>query len=105
DDGRAYMIDTEQIRHDAAELCNTPENWTWRDRHEKSCLKLVDGIFADLSNACGIPMTDARAKELVSRTDFKKALANLGRNPNMGAEEVAAAKWSFLQTKALFFPQ
>lgn len=104
DDGNTYMIDTEQIRRDAAELCSTPNDWTQRNKHEKSCLRLVDGIFADLANACGIKITDARAKELIAKTNLKEALGNLGRDPSMGAEAVAAAKCAVLDAVDLFFP-
>ncbi len=79
DDKRAYMIDTEQMRKDAAELLDKPTSWKQRERHEAMCLKLVKGIFADLCNACGKSMTDSKASKLIEQTNFLSELSALGK--------------------------
>lgn len=78
-DGKAYMIDTEQMRKDVVEFLYNPTSWEQRDKHERSCLRLVHGIFADLSNACGIKITDSDAKKKLAKTNLLQSLSELGR--------------------------
>lgn len=98
-DGSAYMIDTEQIRKDAAELLYNGTSWVQRDKHEKICLRLVSGIFADLLNACGRGISDAAAKKILAQTEFLAALSKLGRD----APDTASAELELKKCFSLFF--
>lgn len=99
DDGHAYMIDTEQIRKDAAEFLYNGTSWAQRDKHEKMCLRLVSGIFADLLNACGKRIGDAFAKKILGQTVFLDTLSRLGRNMN----DTAQAELELRKCISLFF--
>ena len=99
DDGHAYMIDTEQIRKDAAEFLYNGTSWAQRDRHEKMCLRLVSGIFADLLNACGKGIGDTAAKKILAQTEFLAALSVLGR----GSTDTAQAELELKKCISLFF--
>lgn len=99
DDGHAYMIDTEQIRKDAAELLYNSASWTQRDKHEKMCLRLVSGIFADLLNACGKGISDAAAKKILAQTEFLAVLSKLGRD----TPDTVSAELELKECFSLFF--
>lgn len=99
EDGKAYMIDTEQMRKDAVEFLYNPTSWTQRDKHEKSCLKLVHGIFADFSNACEIKITDSSAKKILANTNLLQSLSTLGRTDFSKANAIA----EFEKTLKKFF--
>ena len=100
-DGRAYMIDTEQMRKNAVEFLYNPTSWAQRDKHEKSCLRLVHGIFADFSNACGIKITDSAAKKVLNKTNLLLSLSKLGKTKSSKEDVVS----EFEKTLKEFFEE
>jgi hypothetical protein len=72
-DGRVVMIDTEQMRKDLDERLHRPDDWTQRDKHERSGLSRLPGLLQRI-----ILATDERHRKAAVLRDVKSALASTG---------------------------
>ena len=93
-DGHVYMIDTEQIRKDAAELLLTPTIWKQRDRHEELGIQRLPGLITRLIRAarpdCKEGAVDREVRRLLEEAGLSEALKRLGRGqPTMLSIELA----------------
>ena len=93
-DGHVYMIDTEQIRKDAAELLLTPNVWKQRDRHEELGIQRLPGLITRLIRAArpyGKEGTvDREVRRLLGESRLPELLKGLGRGEPTEGAEVAA---------------
>ncbi len=95
-DGNVYMIDTEQIRKDAAELLLTPAIWKQRDRHEELGIQRLPGLITRLIRAarpdCKEGAVDREVRGLLEEARLSERLKGLGRggliNAVGGAEKL-----------------
>lgn len=82
-DEHVYMIDTEQIRKDAAELLLTPAIWKQRDRHEELGIQRLPGLITRLICGarpdCKEGAVDRKVRRLLSEAGLSEALKRLGR--------------------------
>lgn len=82
-DGHVYMIDTEQIRKDAAELLLTPAIWKQRDRHEELGIQRLPGLLTRLIRAarpdCKEGTVDREVRRLLADAGLSEVLKGLGR--------------------------
>ena len=82
-DGHVYMIDTEQIRKDAAELLRTPAIWKQRDRHEELGIQRLPGLLTRLICAarpdCKEGAVDRKVRGLLAKLGLPELLKGLGR--------------------------
>ena len=90
-DGHVYMIDTEQIRKDAAELLLTPAIWKQRDRHEELGIQRLPGLITRLIRAarpdCKDGTVDREVRRRLAEAGLSERLKGLGRGgPTEGAE-------------------
>ena len=92
-DGHVYMIDTEQIRKDAAELLLTPAIWKQRDRHEELGIQRLPGLITRLFRAarpdCKEGAVDREVKRLLAEVWLPELLKGLGRGGSTEATETA----------------
>jgi hypothetical protein len=72
-DGRVVMIDTEQMRKDLEERLHRPDDWTQRDKHEKSGLSRLPGLLQRI-----ILATDERHRKAAVLREVKSTLASTG---------------------------
>ena len=72
-DGRVVMIDTEQMRKDLDELLHSPNDWTQRDKHERSGLSRLPGLLQRI-----ILATNRRHRKAVVLREVKSTLASTG---------------------------
>lgn len=97
-DGHVYMIDTEQIRKDAAELLLTPTIWKQRDRHEELGIQRLPGLITRLIRAarpdCKEGAVDREVRGLLAEAGLPELLKGLGRG---GSIEVTRAVAGFLR--------
>ena len=81
--GHVYMIDTEQIRKDAAEILLTPAIWKQRDRHEELAIQRLPGLITRLIRAarpdCKEGTVDREVRRLLGEAGLAENLMNLGR--------------------------
>ena len=79
------MIDTDQLRKDAAELLESPQDWTERNKHERSGLRRLPGLLIDLLQACdqfhNQPRTGLKrsVNDALTTTRLAERLSVLGR--------------------------
>ena len=82
-DGHIYMIDTEQIRKDAAELLLTPAIWKQRDRHEELGIQRLPGLITRLIRAARPDSkegaVDREVRRLLVEAGLPELLKGLGR--------------------------
>ena len=92
-DGHIYMIDTEQIRKDAAELLLTPSSWKQRDRHEELGIQRLPGLITRLICAarpdCTEGAVDRDVRRLLGEAEFSELLKGLGRGGAINAANKA----------------
>lgn len=93
-DGHVYMIDTEQIRKDAAELLLTPTIWKQRDRHEELGIQRLPGLITRLIRAarpeCKEGAVDREVRRLLGEARLPVVLNRLGRGTSSEVAKVAA---------------
>ena len=91
-DDHVYMIDTEQIRKDAAELLLTSAIWNQRDRHEELGIQRLPGLITRLIRAarpnCKEGAVDREVRRMLEEAGLAERLKGLGRG---GATEAALA--------------
>lgn len=91
--GHVYMIDTEQIRKDAAELLLTPCNWKQRDRHEELGIQRLPGLVTRLICSarpdCKDGAVDREVRRLLGEAGLPELLKELGRGGSTDAVDVA----------------
>lgn len=82
-DGHVYMIDTEQIRKDAAELLLTTAIWKQRDRHEELGIQRLPGLITRLIRAarpdCKEGAVDREMRRVLGEARLLELLKELGR--------------------------
>ena len=82
-DGHVYMIDTEQIRKDAAELLLTPATRKQRDRHEGLGIQRLPGLITRMIRAarhdCTEGAVDREVRRLLGEAGLSELLKGLGR--------------------------
>ena len=92
-DGHVYMIDTEQIRKDAAELLLTPAIWKQRDRHEELGIQRLPGLMTRLIRAvrsdCKEGTVDREVRSLLEEAGLPELLKGLGRGGSTEAADGA----------------
>ena len=92
-DGHVYMIDTEQIRKDAAELLLTPTIRRQRDRHEELGIQRLPGLITRLLRAarpeCKEGAVDREVRWLLAEADLPELLKRLGRGEPTESVEAA----------------
>lgn len=92
-DDHVYMIDTEQIRKDAAELLLTPNIWKQRDRHEELGVQRLPGLISRLIRTarpdCREGALDRDVRRLLEEAGLSERLKWLGRGEASAAAEVA----------------
>ena len=92
-DGHVYMIDTEQIRKDAAELLLTPDNWTQCNRHEELGLTRLPGLITRLIRAarpdCKEATTGREVRRLLDIDKIPELLKRLSRGDSHDAAKSA----------------
>lgn len=92
-DGHVYMIDTEQLRKDAAELLLTPAIWKQRDRHEELGIQRLPGLITRLIRAarsdCKEGAADREARRLLGAAGLPELIKRLGRGTSSDAAKVA----------------
>ena len=71
--GRVVMIDTEQMRKDLDERLHRPDDWSQRDKHEKSGLSRLPGLLQRI-----ILATDERHRKATVLREVKSILASTG---------------------------
>ena len=95
-DGHVYMIDTEQIRKDAAELLLTPATWKQRDRHEELGIQRLPGLITRLTRAarpdCKEGAVDREVRRLLGAAGLPELIKRLGRGTSSDAANVAVRK-------------
>ncbi len=93
-DDHVYMIDTEQIRKDAAELLLAPTIWKQRDRHEELGIQRLPGLITRLIRAarsdCKEGAVDREVRGLLAESGLPELLKGLGQGEPTAAAEVAA---------------
>ena len=72
-DGRVVMIDTEQMRKDLDERLQRPNDWTQRDKHERSGLSRLPGLLQRI-----ILATDAQHRKTAVLREVKSTLTSVG---------------------------
>lgn len=91
--GHVYMIDTEQIRKDAAELLLTPSIWKQRDRHEELGIQRLPGLLTRLICAarpdCKEGAVDRKVRGLLAKAGLPELMKGLGRGETADAAKVA----------------
>lgn len=92
-DGHVYMIDTEQIRKDAAELLLTPAIWKQRDRHEELGIQRLPGLMTHLIRAarpdCKEGAVDRKVRGLLAKAGLPEVMKRLGRGDAVDAASAA----------------
>lgn len=92
-DGHVYMIDTEQIRKDAAELLLTPTIWKQRDRHEELGIQRLPGLVTRLIRAarpdCKEGAVDRKVRSLLAEVGLSELIKELGRGDAVDAARAA----------------
>ena len=92
-DGHVYMIDTEQIRKDVAELLLTPGNWKQRDHHEELGIQRLPGLITRLIRAarpdCKEGSVDREVRGLLRESGLSDLLKRLGRNESNDVVDIA----------------
>ena len=93
-DGHVYMIDTEQIRKDVAELLLTPAIWKQRDRHEELGIQRLPGLLTRLIRAarpdCKEGTVDREVRRILAGAGLPELMKRLGRGASSDAARVAA---------------
>ena len=93
-DGHVYMIDTEQIRKDAAEFLLTPAIWKQRDRHEELGIQRLPGLITRLIRAarpdCKEGAVDRQVKGLLEEAGLSELLKGLGKAGATGVADAGA---------------
>lgn len=91
---RAHMIDTEQIRKDAAELLATPNDWRKRQAHEELGIARLPGLLSRIKASTGSETSESSAKNAIKSaiksTDLNARLSALSRGGNRADAEKAA---------------
>lgn len=81
--GRTVMIDTEQMRKDAAELLINGHGFVQRDKHEQAGLKRLPGLIQRIILSANPEQPKAPLlrdiKVVLARNDVERAFHNLGR--------------------------
>ena len=91
EDGRLVMIDVEQVRKSAAELLETPQRWSQRDRHEARALRQVKNLLINTLAPAGVASKAALNRE-VDLVQLLQHLSALGRaEPGAGQSQARAA--------------
>lgn len=92
-DGHVYMIDSEQIRKDAAELLLTPTIWKQRDRHEELGIQRLPGLITRLIRAarpdCKEGAVDREVRGHLGEAGLPELLKGLGRRDAVDAASAA----------------
>lgn len=92
-DGHVYMIDTEQIRKDAAELLLTPAIWKQRDLHEELGIQRLPGLITRLIRAarpnCKEGTVDREVRGHLAEVGLPDLLKGLGRVDSRGEARAA----------------
>lgn len=93
-DDRTYMIDTEQMRKDAAELLATPNEWRKRQAHEELGISRLPGLLSRIKTATGGATSENAVrnaiKSAIKSTDLNTHLSALGRGVSRADAEQAA---------------
>ncbi len=88
------MIDTEQIRKDAAELLLTPAIWKQRNRHEELGIQRLPGLITRLIRAarpdCKEGAVDRDVRGMLGDAGLPVVLKRLGRGSSCEAAKVVA---------------
>jgi hypothetical protein len=91
-DDRVCMIDTEQMRKDAAELLTTPKDWRKRQAHEDMGLARLPGLLSRILAATRDAISEATAKKRIkdgiNSLDLSTNLSRLDR----GGDRIAVEK-------------
>jgi hypothetical protein len=77
------MIDTEQMRKDAEELLNEPDNWMQRNKHQEAGLsrlpRLVSRIIEATRPDAPLASVVRNVKSALESSDLPEVLRSLGR--------------------------
>ena len=80
---RVVMIDTEQMRKDAEELLNEPDNWMQRNKHQEAGLSRLPRLVSRVINATRPDASEAavlrNVKSKLKSSNLTEALRSLGR--------------------------
>jgi len=97
---RVYMIDTEQMRKDAAELLTAPGDWRQRQTHEESALSRLPGLLSRIKASTQADRSESAVREFIKFgikfMEINQHFSRLGRGGNRADAELSARALSEL---------